>query len=627
VDEFWSIPEDDVLVSVRSSRVGLTTGDVGSRPTGTRLHSAPARMAAWRLLLRQLESPIVLLLIAATVLSMLLGDVIDGAIILAITGASAGLGYVQERGAVRAVEALLATVRVHTDVRRDGQEVEVALDDVVVGDVLVLRAGDVIAGDARVLTSDALLLDESSLTGESLPVEKRPGLVEAAAPLAARWNTVWCGTNVASGTGTVVVCAVGSDTEFGRIGTQLAGAHIPTAFENGLRKFGYMIMRVAGLLVAAVFIVNVVLDRPIIESFLFSLALAVGLTPQLLPAIVTVTLSRGARQLAQRNVIVKRLDAIEDIGAIDVLCTDKTGTLTEGTVRLHAALDRDEVASEAVRRLAWINASQQRGFDNPIDRAIVEAVPAVSGVQMIDELPYDFTRRCLSVLVSDGCSRRIVTKGAVDAVLSRCHGSDIDRVAWSRRFEELATAGYRVIGIASRPVPPATGELEAADERALEFAGYLCFIDPLKTDAAAAIAELATLGVETKMISGDNRHAAGALARAIGLGNGEVIIGEQIRAATDYELIELVQRASVFARSSHCRRSASSRRSVEAGRASATSAMASTMRRRCGSPMWASRSTRRSMWPNTRRVSCCSRRILVYWPKGFARVVGCSPTR
>ncbi len=335
---FWSVPERDLLDALGTGRDGLSSTAVAGRAAGAGLHH-PRRVSWPSLVLRQVENPIVVLLLVATTLAMALGDRIDGAVILTITALSATLGYVQERGAVRVVEELLESVRTNATVRRDGQELTVPIDDVVLGDVQVLRAGDVVAGDGRVLASEALLVDEAVLTGESFPVEKAAGVSPASEPLPRRSGAVWAGTHAVSGSGAVVIAAVGEQTVLGTVGERLAAAHIPTAFEVGLRRFGGLLMRIAGVVVSAVLVVNLLAGRDVLESVLFALALAVGLTPQLLPAIVTVTLSAGARRLAREQVIVKRLDAIEDLGAMDVLCTDKTGTLTSGEVRVVAAID------------------------------------------------------------------------------------------------------------------------------------------------------------------------------------------------------------------------------------------------------------------------------------------------
>lgn len=543
----WSAAAADVYAVVGSRAEGLSSDEVEARAGGRGVH-APGRMSAWRLGLRQIENPIVQLLIAATALSMSLGDVIDGTIIFVITAASALLGFTQEHGAVRVVEDLLSSVRVRVTVRRDGAATEVGLDDVVVGDVLLLRTGDVVAADARVVEVDRLVVDESPLTGESFPVDKRPGVSDAVAPPGSRANAVFCGTHVVSGSGVALVGAVGVDTEFGKVGADLARGHVPTAFEQGLRRFGFLLMRTAGVMVFAVFVANVVLDRPVVESVLFSLALAVGLTPQLLPTIVTVTLAHGAREMARRNVVVKRLDAIEDIGAIDVLCTDKTGTLTQGSIRLDAALDQVGQRSERVRELGWINATVQRGFSNPIDMALATTAAPMRAWTLIDELPYDFDRRLLSVLVTDGEETLLITKGAVDAVIGRC-AADADETARLRaRFEQLSAEGSRVLAVATRGWGGDRGRsLSISDENELKFEGFLCFTDPPKADAADAIARLTRLGVATKLITGDNRYAATFAARSVGLDAASVVTGDQLTELTDEDLADLVDHTDVFA--------------------------------------------------------------------------------
>lgn len=545
----WTATESDVLAAVGSATSGLTTAQAAVRATSAGVHH-PQRMSEWQLMWRQISNPIVLLLLGATILAIGLGDGTDGLIILAITAASGTLGYLQERGAVRIVEELMASVRVSSDVLRDGSEVEIAVDDVVLGDVLILRAGDVIAADARVLTSDSLLLDESPLTGESFPVEKQPGVLDADTALPARTNMLWCGTHVVSGMGTAAVTAVGADTEFGKVGARLAQAHVPTSFELGLRHFGLMLMRTAGVLVAALFVVNLALHRPVVEALLFSLALAVGLTPQLLPTIVSVTLSYGARRMARRRVIVKRLDAIEDIGAIDVLCTDKTGTLTTGVVRLERAIDPDGKASARVRVLAWVNASLQRGFVNPIDAALCADPPSPSPhVQALEELPYDFDRRMLSVLAEVDGATVLVTKGAFQSVLAACATDPAVEARLGHRFEELSAAGARVLAVASRTFEhgAAPTVLTTADERDLTFEGFLCFVDPPKPDAAAALLELSALGVATKIITGDNRHAAAHAARAVGLDVADVLTGEELATLSPEALDARVRQVTVFA--------------------------------------------------------------------------------
>lgn len=401
VEPFWAEQVDGLFARLGAGRHGLSTVEASDRRQQLGPNTVePARgHRGLRLLLAQFTSPIVLILAAATALSMVLGDVTDGTIILAIILASGVLGFWQERGAGRAVDALLDRVRVHVEVVRDGTEQAVPLDAVVPGDTVVLRAGDVVPADCRVIESHSLVVDESALTGESFPVEKSPEPVAPDAPLAQRSSALFLGTHAVSGTATALVVATGAATQFGSLAAQLDQRKITTGFERGITEFGLLLVRAMVILVTAIFVVNLVLDRPVVESLLFSLALAVGLTPQLLPAIVAVSLSTGARQMAAERVIVKRLDAIEDFGTMTVLCTDKTGTLTAGAAHLDAAVDLEGQRSDEVLRLARLNAGLQRGFVNPVDTAVLEGAEPPDPDLRLDEVPYDFERKRLSVLV------------------------------------------------------------------------------------------------------------------------------------------------------------------------------------------------------------------------------------
>jgi Mg2+-importing ATPase len=495
------------------------------------------------LLLAQFTSPIELILVGATVLSMLLGEVTDGFIILTIVVASGLLGFWQERRAGREIDALLAKVRIHADVIRDGVETEVAIDDVVVDDVVILRAGDVVPADARVIQARDLLIDESTLTGESFPVEKR-----------ADESMIFFGTHVASGTGTAIVTAISADTRFGTLVAEMEKRDVITRFERGLTAFGVMLLRAMVVLVAAIFVINVVLERPVVESLLFSLALAVGLTPQMLPAIVAVSLSTGARRMAAEQVVVKRLDAIEDFGTMDVLCTDKTGTLTTGVVRLDAALDAEGRASDEVLELARLNAGLQRGFTNPLDSAILGDANRPEPELRLDEIPYDFTRRRLSILVADAVPT-LVTKGACREVFDVCNSVRIDSrdepmTEWRSRLDEkverLSTKGFRVLALATRDLP-GRSTVSARDEERMLLRGFLTFADPVKPGAADAIRSLAELGVTVKMITGDNRHAAEHVAAAVGLPIDTILTGSMIGEWGDETLTSRVSTVSVFA--------------------------------------------------------------------------------
>jgi Mg2+-importing ATPase len=556
-DPFWSGPVERVLEQVGTSPVGLSQTEAMRRleRDGPNVLDAHHADRGWRLLLSQFTSPIILILLGATLLSIALGDLTDGSIIVAIIAASGLLGYWQERSAGLAVDALLAQVRVEVEVLRDGVERSVPSSDVVAGDVVVLRAGDIVPADGRILESHSLLVDEAALTGESFPVEKAAATVATDAPIAARTNALFLGTHVVSGAGHAVVVDTGRATEFGALAQRIAGRHVRTGFERGVTAFGMLLVRSMVVLVTAIFAVNVVLHRPVVDSLLFSLALAVGLTPQMLPAIVAVSLSTGARRMAAEKVVVKRLEAIEDFGAMTVLCTDKTGTLTAGAARLDAALDVSGQPSAEVLRLARLNAGLQRGFENPLDVAILAEGPSPDPRRRIDEVPYDFQRKRLSVLVDECDAPLLVTKGAVTDVLDVCTDAQSDgttlplhivRRAIDERVAALSADGCRALGLATRAMP-GRHAVTAEDERALTFRGLLVFRDPPKTGVAEAVRELDGLGVSVRLVTGDNRFAARYIATAVGLDIECMLTGPDIDALDDDALVNHAKATAVFA--------------------------------------------------------------------------------
>jgi len=511
------------------------------------------RTSRLSLLARQFRSPIILLLSAAALLSVFLGETTDSLIILAVVAVSGLLGFVQESGAVRAVDALLDSVRVHADVLRDGREMEVDLADVRVGDVVVLRPGDVVPGDGRVLEANNLTIDEAALTGETWPSRKRPGRDGDTDPS----GRAFLGTHVSSGAGTMLVESIAEATRFGSVVERVVKQHVPTAFERGITAFGLLLVRATTVLVAGVFVVNLSLGRALDDSLMFSLALAVGLTPQLLPAIVTLSLSRGATLMARDRVIVKRLDSIEDIGSLDVLCTDKTGTVTIGDVGLDSAIDIRGVPNERVRELAWWNARLQHGAPNPIDRAIVATEPPRNdGVEWSGEIPFDFSRRRVSVAFSRDGEWTIVTKGAVESVMACCARARLDngsttlidgvRTEILEVLDDVSSSGRRMLAVASRPWSRSVAFVPE-NERDLVLEGFLTFDDPPKEGAAEAIRSLVALGVRVKMITGDNRRVATHTANLIGLDAGVVLTGEMIDASSDVELEMLAEDVDVVA--------------------------------------------------------------------------------
>lgn len=478
---------------------------------------------------------------------------------LAIVLASGLLGFWQEKGAADAVEKLLAVVRITATVIRDGKEVEVPIESVVPGDVVRLSAGDSVPGDCRILESNDLHADEATLTGETYPVEKTAGTLPEDTPLNRRTNTLFMGTHIVSGTATALVVKTGAATEFGKVSASLAARTPETAFEVGLRRFGYLLARVGLIMTLLIFAANVFLQRPVVDSFLFSVALAVGLTPQLLPAITSITLARGARRMAREKVIVRRVSSIENLGGMDVLCSDKTGTLTEGRVRLRSALDTEGDESAAVFFDAYLNAALETGYASPIDEAIrSHDQPDISGYEKLDEVPYDFVRKRLSVLVAHKNREGsvLVTKGALENVLAVCtrarrpEGTTVpvsEAEAGIRdHFADLSGHGFRVLGVARRELTSKTS-VGREGEAEMTFVGLLVFSDPPKESAVGTVERLRDLGCSLKMITGDNRLVAASVAREVGLKEPAILTGGDIQRMSEPALVSRAVATEVFA--------------------------------------------------------------------------------
>jgi Mg2+-importing ATPase len=556
---YWSQPPDDLLQALRSGANGLSEPDVTSRleQVGPNTLKTRRKTTAVGVFLNQFKSPIVLILLFATLISATLGDWVDALIVLGIVLGSAGLSFAQEYNANTATEKLRAQVQIKTTVVRDGQEQQVPAEVVVPGDVVLLSAGSLVPADGIVLEARDLFVNQAVLTGETFPVEKKAGPVIATAGLAERTNCVFMGTSVRSGSGRMLVVQTGIGTAFGQIAHRLTLRPPETEFERGVRRLGYLLSEVMFVLVIAVFATNVYFKKPVFDSLLFSIALAVGLTPQLLPAIINVNLSKGARAMADAGVIVRRLASIENFGSMDVLCTDKTGTLTEGVVRLDGALGVDGQPSGAVFRYAYLNAHLQTGLANPLDEAIVTcAAPDISGVSKLDEIPYDFVRKRLGVVVQEGDARQLIVKGALDNVLSVCTRvqdgtatipmDDGHHEAIQQRFSDWSAQGLRVLGIAVKSVgqqPVYTRD----DEHGLIFYGFLLFFDPPKSGVQEAIADLAELGVRLKIITGDNRLVARHTADAVGLQVTGILTGADLDNLHEEALWQAANRANLFA--------------------------------------------------------------------------------
>ena len=517
---------------------GLTTTEAAARlahdgPNSLRTH----RVSPWAVLRRQLNNAVLALLAITAVLSYFLGDSTQAVIIGIILAVSVGLGFVNEYRAEKATAALHSRVRHSALVRRDGQFVKVDVNDLVVGDVLRLTLGELVPADVRLITVNGLECNESILTGESTAAEKSPG------------DQAYMGTVVSAGDATGVVSATGLNAQFGRIAAGLGQRQPETEFQAGLRRFSYLLLQVAIALTVLILVTNLLLRRPVIDSVLFALAIAVGITPQLLPAVVSTSLATGSRQLARRKVLVKRLVCIEDLGDIDILVTDKTGTLTEGRVTLLEAVDPTGAASEQVLRAGLLASDVDPAGGpsaNAMDSALWESDAGrrkiTAGAQRVAELPFDHTRRATSVLVDDAGSRTLIVKGAPEQVLVRCVDPPESTVL-DRYFAE----GRRVVAVAAKPAPGLTA-VTAADETGLTLQGFLVFADPPKQAARESLAQLAALGIEVKVATGDNAQVAEKVCAELGLESKGTLTGDQLTGLDDAAFEQSVQNTTVFAR-------------------------------------------------------------------------------
>lgn len=565
---FWSASADEVFKQLQTSQQGLMSDEAQQRLKryGANLLKPKKQATTLTLLLNQFKSPIILILVFAAGLSFFLQDPQDAIIILVIVLVSGLLSFWQERGASNAVEKLLATVQIRATVLRDGTSTEIPVEQVVPGDIVLLSAGDVIPGDCMILESKDLFVDEAALTGETYPVEKEVQVLAAETPLSKRINTLYMGTHVTSGTAKAVVVHTGTETEFGQVSVRLRVRPPETEFEHGVRHFGYLLMEVTLLLVIGIFAINVLLHRPVLDSLLFSLALAVGLTPQLLPAIISINLAYGAKRMAEQKVIVKRLASIENFGSMNVLCSDKTGTLTEGVVRLRSALSVDGHDSEKVLLYAYLDAFYQTGFTNPIDQAICTYHPLdVSDYKKLDEVPYDFIRRCLTVLVAekDG-THLMVIKGALKNVLDVCTTVELPpaqgqggsteaivdiatlREEIQQRYGGLSQQGFRVLGVGYRRLDEVS-RISKDDEKKMTFLGFLVFFDPPKEGVGETIKQLKNLGVSLKIITGDNQLVAAHISQQVGIANVTILTGSEMHKMSSTALLGKVNNVDVFA--------------------------------------------------------------------------------
>ncbi len=557
---------EQLLRDLRTSLGGLTQAEAEERARTTGPNEvAQERKQGWPIrILKIIRNPLVILLTALSAISFLTGDARAGSVMAGMVALSVGLRFWQEARADSAAQKLKAMIHVTATVIRDGAAREIPLRDLVPGDVIHLAAGDMIPGDVRLLSTKDLFVSQGSLTGESLPVEKfhDPETKEESSPTEVK-NTCFMGTSVESGTATAVVVTTGVQTYLGSMARSITGERVQTSFDQGLNRFTWLMMQFMFVMVPLVFLINGFTKHDWRGAFFFALAVAVGLTPEMLPMIVSVCLSKGALAMSRKKVIVKRINSIQNFGAMDVLCTDKTGTLTEDRVVLMRHCNVAGRETDAVLLDGYLISSFQTGLKNLLDRAILDSTDfhgktVVEKYKKLDELPFDFTRRMMSVLVEDPEGKPILlTKGAPEEVFLRCSHFELDgklsemhpelMVGLKQEYDSLSNDGFRVLAVATKDLP-GKQICTKDDERELVLRGYVAFLDPPKNTAAHALAALHKNGVAVKILTGDNHLISRKVCKDVGLSADPMLLGDDVEKMSDAELAEAAEKAALFAR-------------------------------------------------------------------------------
>ena len=560
-NHFWSIPEPELQKYLNSSSSGLSQKEAQNilKQLGPNQVSSKKQVTPVRLFLNQFKSPIVLILLAATIISAFLKDWTDAIIVLMIVMGSALLSFFQEFSANNAAQKLKQQVSFKSTVIRDGHAVSIPSEEIVPGDLVLLSAGNLIPADGRVLEATDFFVSQAALTGETFPVEKMPGTLPENTGISQQTNSVFMGTNVRSGSARVLVVQTGLRTAIGQIADHLSLRPPETEFESGIRKLGYLLTEVMFFLVFGIFFFNVFFHKPVLDALLFSIALAVGLTPQLLPAIININLSKGSQEMAKHGVIVRRLESIENFGSMDILCTDKTGTLTQGVVSLDGALDVMGAPSKLVNLYAYLNAKMQTGMQNSLDDAIIsQPIEGIQYFTKVDEIPYDFIRKRLSIVVEEnGTVHKLISKGALQNILSVCSKVQMgdeeinlgeeEQNRIRSNFGKWSTQGYRVLGVAIKSLINQQRCYSKECESDMVFIGFLLFFDPPKEGVLETIQVLAKIGVNLKVITGDNQLVAKHLGQIIGLGDIKILTGSDLDNLHEDALMHAVEETTIFA--------------------------------------------------------------------------------
>jgi len=500
-------------------------------------------------LLMHFKSPLMVILLVATIVSYSLGEPVNASIILGMVLISVLMDYFQERDARNAAERLKETVKSKVVVLRNGIEKEILPDQLCYGDIVLLNAGKVVPADCRIVFAKDFFVNQSSLTGESFPCEKYSDAIkDASADLTSLDNIAFMGSNVTTGSAKAIVIKTGSQTEFGKIAEKLVQREEETDFSKGIRSFGFLIMRVTIVLVLFIFLTNAVYKHNLLQSFMFSLAVAVGLTPELLPMVMSVTMAKGSLRMAKKGVVVKKLTAIPNFGSMEVLCTDKTGTLTEDKIKLVKYIDVNGVSSDNLFLLTYLNSYFQSGIKNPLDDAIIQhKQPDVSAYHKRDEVPFDFSRKRMSVVTEKDGGYTLICKGAPEEILKVCITDETLMKQANEQYELLSTDGFRVLALAKKEVK-LKSKFTKQDECDLQLQGFVAFLDPPKEDAGETIEALAKIGVEVKIITGDNHLVTQKICKEIGLPIKGIMQGYELEQLTDDALQKRVMNITIFSR-------------------------------------------------------------------------------
>lgn len=555
-----------VLYELGSSEKGLSLAEANNRlrKYGSNVLAEKKKLGILLEILSHFKSPLIIILIVATMVAAYFGEVVDAIIIGIMVLLSVGLDFYLEHDAQKAAEKLKERVKTKATVIRAGEKEEIKIEDLCIGDIIELNAGCLVPADARIITAKDFFVNQSSLTGESFPVEKTSeAIASKELSLTDMHNIVFFGTNVISGSATAVIVKTGGGTEFGKIAKTLVSASQETEFETGVKNFGYLIMKAIIFIVLFIFFFNSLIKGNILESFMFSIAVAVGLTPELLPMIMSVNMAKGSLKMAEKGVIVKKLSAIPNFGSMDILCTDKTGTLTEDKIKLVKYTDVYGKESHSVLEYAYVNSFFQTGIKNPLDEAVMEfrqnhIHEKIPLYKKIDELPFDFVRKKMSVVVSKSNKLHMITKGAPEEVFKSCkyYNSKGKRMALDSKalkkiknqYRNFSKQGYRVLAVAVRQMNISRKRFTKNDECDLELIGFVSFLDPPKTDAGEIVKDLEATGIEVKIITGDNELVTKKICEEIGLRIKGVILGQDIAQMDDDALRIMVEKTTIFAR-------------------------------------------------------------------------------